>query len=308
MRMIDRFKGDAGRRLLIGALIHQKMVGGNMALAEMLADLLQLRQLDAGEQLIVENAADNDLYLVLDGTFDIVVKGTKVAERKTNDLVGEIAAVDPTMRRTADVFAATEGLVASLTEEDLSKVSVVHPEVFRHIAVLMGQKLKQRNDRVRATHTKTRVFLISSLESLPIARAVHNAFAHDAFDVIPWQEGAFKATGYTLQTLEDEVDKADFAIAIAHADDIVEYREQDWPAPRDNVIFELGLFMGRLGRERAILLEPRNNKVKLPSDLAGVTTITYRFDKNSPDKQAMIAPACNELRDHIMRTGPRRDG
>ncbi|MBD9477387.1 nucleotide-binding protein [Pseudoxanthomonas sp. PXM02] len=304
--MIDRFKGEAGRRLLVNALGQQKIAGGNSVLAEMLVEHVQLRQLEAGERLIEENAADNDLYLVLDGTFKIVVKGTKIAERTINDVLGEMAAVDPTMRRSADVIAVTDALVASLSEEDLSKVATVHPEVFKYIAVLMGQKLKQRNDHVRPAHAKMRVFLISSKESMPIARVVHNALSHDEeFEVIPWQEGAFKAACYTLQTLEDEVNKADFAVAIAHADDVIEYREKDWPAPRDNVIFELGLFMGRLGRQRAILLEPRNNKVKLPSDLAGVTTITYRFDKDSRDKQAMLAPACNELRDHFLDTGPR---
>ena len=77
----------------------------------------------------------------------------------------------------------------------------------------------------------------------------------------------------------------------------------DWPAPRDNVIFELGLFMGRLGRARAILMEPRAAKLKLPSDLAGLTTIPYRFEAGR-DAAPLIAPACNELRDHIARLGP----
>lgn len=307
MRMIERFEGDAGRRLLVDALTKQKMVGGNAPLAETLAELVTLKELAPGEVLIAEDAADNDLYLVLSGTLDVSVKGIKIAQRTTNDVVGEMAAVDPTLRRSAAVLAVTEGLVAKLPESDLARVGNAYPDVFRHLAVLMAHKLQQRNRLVRPARAKTRVFLISSVEALPIARAVHNAFAHDNFDVIPWQEGVFKATSYTLKTLEDEVDKADFAIAIAHADDIVEYKDTDWPTPRDNVIFELGLFMGRLGTDRAILLEPRNNKVRLPSDLAGVTTITYRYDKESPNKAAMLAPACNELRDYIVDKGPKKD-
>jgi len=305
--MIERFDGDAGRRLLIDALTKQKMVSGNAPLAETLVELVTLRELAPGEVLIAEDAADNELYLVLSGTLDIVVKGTRIAQRTTNDVVGEMAAVDPTLRRSAAVLAVTEALVAKLPEPDLAQVGISYPDVFRHLAVLMAQKLQQRNSLVRPAHAKTRVFLISSAEALPIARAVHNALAHDNFDVIPWQEGVFKATSYPLETLEAQVDKADFAIAIAHADDIVEYKETDWPTPRDNVIFELGLFMGRLGKDRAILLEPRNNKVRLPSDLAGVTTVTYRYDKDSPDKAALLAPACNELRDYIVDKGPKKD-
>jgi predicted nucleotide-binding protein len=243
--------------------------------------------------------------LILTGSADILVKGTRVASRSVNDVVGEMAAVDPGMRRSADVTATEEMVVAQVSEAQLADVGARFPEVFKHIAVLMAQKLYERRNHVRSTSSKLRIFIICSAEAIEIGRAVHNAFAHDDFDVIPWYEGVFRATSYTLQTLEGEVDKADFAIAIAHADDVVEYRETDWPAPRDNVIFELGLFMGRLGRERAILLEPRNNKVRLPSDLAGVTTITYKFDKANRDRAAQIAPACNDLRNYVREKGPR---
>ena len=36
----------------------------------------------------------------------------------------------------------------------------------------------------------------------------------------------------------------DFAVAIAHPDDRTKIRDEDWPTPRDNVVFELGFFMG----------------------------------------------------------------
>ncbi len=113
----------------------------------------------------------------------------------------------------------------------------------------------------------------------------------------------FRVANYTLTSLEEEVDRADFAIAIAHSDDVVQFRDQDWPAPRDNVVFELGLFMGRLGLKRAILMEPRDDKVKLPSDLAGVTTIAYRYAPG-PDALALMGPACTQLREHILEWGP----
>lgn len=304
--MIERFQGPDGRRLLLGALLKHKMVAGNAQLAEAVADQAELLGFARGEPLIRAGGTDNDLFALLAGSVDILVKGSHMAVRSSGDVVGEMAAVDPSMPRSADVVATSPVVAAKITEPQLSDLGQHHPEVFRHLAVLMAQKLNQRNDKVRGASDRIRVFLISSREAQGIARAIHSALAYDDFDVIPWNEDVFRATSYTLKTLEDEVDKADFAIAIAHGDDEVCSRGQDWPAPRDNVIFELGLFMGRLGVDRAILMEPRDEQVKLPSDFAGVATITYRYDPNDRDRVAKLAPSCNKLRDYILEKGARR--
>lgn len=306
--MIHRFEGPNGRRLLLEALLAQKVVRGNQDLAKEIAEKATLRALSAAETLIVQEAADNDIYLVLHGTFAISVNGRKIGDRTVNDTLGEMAAMDPALPRSASVIAETDAVVACLSEADFNDMASRHNELYRHVAQVLAQRLRERNKLVKPVHEKIRIFLISSVESLPIARAIHSALAYDPFDVIPWNEGVFRATQYTLKTLEDEVEKADFAVAIAHADDVIHYKENDWPTPRDNVIFELGLFMGRLGSSRAILFEPRNNKVRLPSDVAGVTTITYRYTKGDPDFAAHMAPACNQLRDYISLLGPKKDG
>ena len=138
---------------------------------------------------------------------------------------------------------------------------------------------------------------------MPIARAVQNAFTSDPFAAVVWTDGVFRVTNYPLEILEAQIDDSDFAIAIAHADNSPANRGKAWPRPRDNIIFELGLFMGRLGRSRAILMEPRAEKVRLPIDFAGVTTITYGFEKGA-DVATYLAPACNQLREHINTLGP----
>jgi CRP/FNR family cyclic AMP-dependent transcriptional regulator len=68
------------------------------------------------------------------------------------------------------------------------------------------------------------------------------------------------------------------------------------------VIFELGFFMGRLGRHRSLLLEPRGEEVKLPSDLSGITTISYKHDPGN--WAAALGPACNRIRTIIKDLGP----
>jgi predicted nucleotide-binding protein len=124
------------------------------------------------------------------------------------------------------------------------------------------------------------------------------------FDTHVWTDDVFKVSHYTLEDLENEIEQSDFAVAVASGDDVVESRDVKWPAPRDNVIFELGLFMGHLGRTRAFLMEPRGEGVKLPSDMAGITTIPY---KAGPLDQLprLLGPACLKLRAQIMRLGKR---
>lgn len=300
--MIQRFEGDAGKRLRIEALRSQKLVAGNEQLAADLADCVELKAVRSGSVLIEQGGTDNDLYFIIAGDVDILVNGRLVARRSPNDHVGEMAAIEPTQKRSASVVVKDDAVVAKLNEAELSRLGALYPEIFRYIARELARRLMQRNAFINTMREKIRVFIISSVESLAVARTVQNAFAHDPFITVVWTDGVFKATNYTLQSLEDEVASCDFAIAIAHADDMTESKGKNWPAPRDNVIFELGLFMGSLGKERAILMEPRDEGVKLPSDLAGITTIPYRYQKGS-DAAAIMAPACNSLRDHISRLG-----
>lgn len=302
-QMLHRFEGNAGRRVRVETLLSQKLVSHNRALAEKMADRLLLKSLVKDEILIEQNNSDNDVYLILSGSFDVIVNGRKVAQRKANDHVGEMAAIEPTQRRAASVVATEESVVAILSERELAEFGAEYTEIYLCIARELSRRLLQRNAHITATHDKIRVFIISSAESLEIARVVQDAFAYDDFLTVVWTDGVFRATNYTLESLEDEVDISDFAIAIAHSDDETHSHGKDWPSPRDNVIFELGLFMGRLGRNRAILMEPRGEGIKLPSDLAGVTTIPYRYEKGT-NATALMAPACNKLRNHIRHNGP----
>lgn len=301
--MLERFEGDSGQRLRVEALVTQKLVGGNRELAERLAGTLPVFAVQKGQVLIEQGASDNDIFLIFAGTFNVEVNGRIVGRRGPNDHVGEMAAIEMSQRRAATIVATDLGVVARLSEVELSVIGKLYPEVYLCIARELSRRLYQRNAHVGAPRDRIRLFVISSVESLPVARALENAFAYDNFVTTVWTNGVFRVASYPLQSLFDAVDASDFAVAIAHADDTASIRGQEWPVPRDNVVFELGLFMGRLGKDRAILMESRDHGVKLPSDLTGITTIPYRYQLGG-DTAALMAPACNQLRDHILRLGP----
>lgn len=301
--MIERFAGDSGKRLRIEAFLSQKLVGGNNDLATELAEIAELLEITRGQHIIEQDGNDNDLYFIIAGAFDIVVNATRVQRRGPGDSVGEMAAVEPIQKRSATVVAAEDSLVAKISEPQLSDLASRYPDIWRRMAKALSKRLMERNLFVNAKRDKVRVFVISSAEAIPVARLLQSQFAHDPFVTVPWNQGVFKVASYTLEDIERELDQCDFAVAIAHGDDDTKSRGQEWPAPRDNVIFELGLFMGRLGRRRAILMEPRGEGVKLPSDMAGITTIPYVFDPQA-DTEAKFGPACNALRNHILNLGP----
>ena len=63
---------------------------------------------------------------------------------------------------------------------------------------------------------------------------------------------------------------------------------------RANVVFELGLFVGKHTRRRAFALCPAGASLALPSDLAGITTA--RYSATEADLVRALAPACESLR------------
>jgi CRP/FNR family transcriptional regulator, cyclic AMP receptor protein len=300
--MERRFEDETGRRRLIDLLREQKMVRGSDALADELSKLVKVKEVRAGEVLIEEGADDTDLYFILDGVFDIVIRGKRIAQRNAGTQVGEMAAAQPGQRRSASVIASSNALVARLEEKDLVVLGEKFPDIWRQIARELARRLLERNQFIAVSREMVRVFIISSVEALPIARAVEDALEHDNFHIVLWPNDVFRVANYAIEDLERELEAADFAVAIAQPDDLVKVRKQKRSAPRDNVIFELGFFMGRLGRARAILMEPRGEDVKLPSDLKGITTIPYKYAEGC-DLSVAMSPACNRLRNHINRLG-----
>lgn len=81
--------------------------------------------------------------------------------------------------------------------------------------------------------------------------------------------------GYaTLDGLLKATETYDFAAFLLTADDEIASRAGSGPVPRDNVIFEYGLFLGRLRQGRVLAFAQRG--ARLPSDVAGIQM--ERFD------------------------------
>jgi predicted nucleotide-binding protein len=145
--------------------------------------------------------------------------------------------------------------------------------------------------------TKPRVFIGSSSEGLSIAAKVQELLTADVTSVV-WNQGTVFGLGSsTLESLEKAVLDYDFAIFVFTPDDELHTRGLSKPVARDNVVFELGLFTGKLGRKKSFVLNPGKGAVELPSDLLGITTASY--DVGESDLAESLAPPCTRILDAI---------
>src|ERR1035441_485913 len=139
---------------------------------------------------------------------------------------------------------------------------------------------------------KPALFIGSSKEGLRIAHAAEVHLRAES-EVTLWNAGLFPLMHGTLEALVNSLDRFDFAVLVVTPDDLVTSRNETTLRGRDNVMFELGLFMGRLGRSRTfILCDPK--AVNLPSDLAGVTVAVYdavRADRSDSEAIAEASAA-----------------
>jgi hypothetical protein len=130
------------------------------------------------------------------------------------------------------------------------------------------------------------VFVGSSSEQLPLVTNLLLGLEHTAV-VKPWT-GSFKPGETTLDALISSANQADFALFVFGPDDWTESRSERVTSPRDNVVFEAGLFGGVLGWRRSVIVHAKG--VKLPSDLLGLTVIAY--DPGSdPEREGMLVSA-----------------
>src|SRR5262245_2026946 len=125
---------------------------------------------------------------------------------------------------------------------------------------------------------KPRIFLGSSAMQEKLLHALTRGL-EDVAHVAPWTTSLNPGTT-ALERLLELAHEVDFAAFVFARDDWTTTSPPTSPptgsgqaSPRDNVVFEAGLFGGALGMRRTFILHASDSK--LPSDLLGLTTIRY---------------------------------
>jgi hypothetical protein len=134
---------------------------------------------------------------------------------------------------------------------------------------------------------KPRIFLGSSGKQAKLVQALTRGLSEVA-EVEPWTS-VFNPGVSTLDRLVELTRQVDFAAFVFAQDDwttnATDATATAQASPRDNVVFEAGLFGGALGMRRTFILHARG--AKLPTDLLGMTAVRYPEALTGADMRAV---------------------
>ena len=152
---------------------------------------------------------------------------------------------------------------------------------------------------------KSKVFVVSSSESWLVIEALKDFLESKAdVEVILWnREHLWQPGRFIIETLLDIRLDFDFAISIFGADDKGISRGVEEYQPRDNVIFETGMFMSHLGKDRTFVLLPKDPPVKVLSDLAGFIPLKYEQPGDHGRWKDALRETCETIAKCIGRKG-----
>jgi CRP/FNR family transcriptional regulator, cyclic AMP receptor protein len=304
MSMLTRFQGPTGERNLVEVLKGNRLVEHDEELAKRLAQDGELVQFKPTEKLVEQGGVDRDLYLLLYGDVNVFVNGTYVATRRKGDAVGEMALLDASATRSATLVADSMVVALKVDEPTFYQIANDFPRIYKPIAATLAERLRERARFHRPPNPKPVLFIGCSVEGLPIGTHIQLGLKHDRVKAIVWNQGIFGPSSVTLDVLTKMAEESDYAAFVFGPDDKIISREEAYAAPRDNVVFELGMFITELTRERCLIVKEHGSQLKIPSDLLGITPITYIVEDPSNLTHA-VATVCTEIRDVVQRLGVR---
>lgn len=150
--------------------------------------------------------------------------------------------------------------------------------------------------------SKPCLFVGSATENKGIVNALESELREVAV-IERWDVDVFRPGHFTLEELTEIVKKIDFAVFVLGQNDVTESRGKATPSPRDNVVFEAGLFTAVLGRERTFYIVDTAG-TKIPSDWAGIGYLI--FDDSQPRPRDKVYDAAAKIREQIATWQPSR--
>ena len=295
--MKERFKGAC----LIEALMRQELVACDSRAAKCIATMCSVVNIKQGAEFIRDGDSTSDVFLILQGTADIFIKGNLLATRTEGQHIGEMAPL-LSGRRTASARARTPLVAAKISRTRFLELGGKFPNIWRGVARTLAVRLDQRRNLIREPNLRPQIFIASATESKPAAYQLKAALADARWNVEVWDEDqVFTASKTFMDVLTERARCSDFGIAVFGRDNKMIIRGTKKDAPGYNTVLEGGLFIGARGLERTYFLVPDGKNFQKPTDLDGVVVLHYKKTPRKID----VTTAARKIRARIESLGVR---
>ncbi|MBU1438359.1 MAG: nucleotide-binding protein [Gammaproteobacteria bacterium] len=313
------YKGEGVERVIcmedvrdkISALIQKNALGYGVLLQTQLSRISEFRILVVGGRAlgVAEKLASSidDVALNADKGHDFI-EYSGVLKEDVRSLAEEAATRASLDFAGVDVIYDGEQLILLECNRNPQFAAFDHALHIRSARKIVGLMLERLNgaediaidDKTLGNkkrcipETHPRVFIGSSTEYLNIAESLQQGLSRCA-DVEIWNQGIFKASEVVFSKLTSVARDFDAAVFVISPDDFVSKLAEEIKQPRDNILFEIGLFMGVLGANKVWLVVSRSEKLSLPSDFQGLCLITWQMQR-SGNLNASLGEACTEIK------------
>lgn len=148
-----------------------------------------------------------------------------------------------------------------------------HPEDVLERATPSTASVIPDVENKETTRLNNYVFIVHGHDELNLLRT--KDLLRDRWELEPVVLSTKPGKGRTIiEKFEEEAQRASFAFVLLTPDDVIQKDETEYSQARPNVIFELGWFYGRLGRERVCILFKQGTRIH--SDLDGISRIQFK--------------------------------
>jgi predicted nucleotide-binding protein/hypoxanthine phosphoribosyltransferase len=167
-------------------------------------------------------------------------------------------------------------------------------------ALLIHPSNNEIRDPQQYATPKKRVLILSSTEGIEVAKAVAaelETSGHEQIETTLWKDT--QPEGWLLLHLVDMIRRHPFVVVVLTPDAVSLDRGQSLPAPRDNLLFELGVAVSTNDPQRTFVIQP-DKTIKLPSDFDGWIMHSYYQHRSDGKHQAAVARACGTIAERIL--------
>jgi CRP/FNR family transcriptional regulator, cyclic AMP receptor protein len=290
------FVGDR----LASAIRKHKLVEHDPELTNEFLRVGEQMDLVAGEVVYQEGDVARGIFLVLLGSIQLTQHGNTLQLLQPGEDFGTWPYLFSDPRYKVTAAATADALLFHIDDQAFQQVTNRFPRIWKHIARIQVERLQHQDRLLLPKNPRVKLFIGSSTEQIESARKLANYLVcnEDALEVLVW-DSLFGNLEYPLEALTRMLGDSDFAALIWGGEDTTHSRSSVEASPRDNVIFEAGLSIGRLGRSRTFILVPEDatSRLKIPSDLAQATFMKF--------SDAAMSHAGERIRTIIRAAGPR---